>query len=58
MPSDEITRACFVSEPGNRFISCDYQSQESRLIASISRDKALIDLFNKLTKIIIITKLS
>lgn len=45
LPSDAETRACFVAEKGNVWISCDYQSQESRLIASIANDKAMIDLF-------------
>lgn len=46
LPADAETRACFVAEPGNLWISADYQSQESRLIASISGDEAMIDLFN------------
>lgn len=45
LPNDSITRSCFVAEPGNKWISCDYQSQESRIIASVSNDKAMIDLF-------------
>ena len=45
LPSDAETRSCFVAEEGNVWISCDYQSQESRLIASIANDKAMIDLF-------------
>lgn len=38
-----LDRVC--SRKGNKFISCDYQSQESQLIASISNDKAMLDLF-------------
>ncbi len=45
LPSDAITRACFTAEKGNVWLSCDYQSQESRIIASVSNDKAMIDLF-------------
>lgn len=45
LPNDSVTRSCFVAEPGNKWISCDYQSQESRIIASVSNDKAMIDLF-------------
>lgn len=45
LPSDAETRACFVAEKGNKWISCDYQSQESRLIASIANDPAMIELF-------------
>lgn len=47
LPSDSTTRACFQAEPGNVWISCDYQSQESRIIASVSNDKAMIDLFER-----------
>jgi len=45
LPHDKETRACFVAEKGNKWISCDYQSQESRLIASIANDPAMIELF-------------
>lgn len=45
LPSDEETRACFVAEEGNAWISCDYKSQESQLIASISNDPAMLELF-------------
>lgn len=47
LPHDAITRACFTSEEGNVWISMDYQSQESRLIASVANDKPMIDLFNE-----------
>lgn len=42
LPSDAETRACFIAEKGNSWISIDYASQESYLMASISNDKALI----------------
>lgn len=45
LPHDPETRACFTAEKGNCWISCDYSGQESRIIASVSRDKAMIDLF-------------
>lgn len=45
-PADELTRSCFIAEEGNVWISCDYASQESRIIADLSNDKAMIDLFN------------
>jgi len=47
MPSDAYTRSCFIAEKGNKWISADYMSQESRLIASISKDKECIKLFNE-----------
>ena len=45
LPHDPETRACFTAERGNVWISADYQSQESRLIASVANDTAMIDLF-------------
>ena len=45
LPHDAETRSCFTAEPGNIWLSSDYQSQESRLIASVANDKAMIDLF-------------
>ena len=43
LPSDEVTRACFVSEKGFKWISADYKGQESFLMASIANDKAMLD---------------
>ena len=45
LPNDPETRACFTSEEGNAWLSADYQSQESRIIASVSKDERMIDLF-------------
>ena len=45
-PHDPETRACFVSERGYKWISCDYSGQESRIIADVTDDKAMLDLFN------------
>lgn len=42
LPSDSETRACFVAEPGNKWISMDYSGQETYLMASIADDKAII----------------
>lgn len=42
LPSDEETRACFVAEPGNKWISIDYSGQETYLMASIANDAAII----------------
>ena len=47
LPSDTYTRSCFIAKEGYKWISADYQSQESRLIASISGDKECIKLFNE-----------
>lgn len=43
LPSDEETRACFVAERGNKWISIDYSGQETYLMASIANDKAIIE---------------
>ena len=45
LPRDSETRACFVSESGNKWISEDYQAQESRLLASVTNDSSLLDLY-------------
>lgn len=45
-PRDPETRACFIAEPGFKWISCDYDAQESRIIGELSQDKAILDLFN------------
>ena len=43
LPADEETRACFVAEEGNKWISIDYSGQETYLMASIANDKAIIE---------------
>lgn len=45
LPADAETRACFVAEKGNKWISADYSGEESVILANISKDKAMIDLF-------------
>lgn len=45
-PRDTETRACFVAGPGMKWVSCDYSGQESRIIADVTGDKAMLDLFN------------
>lgn len=45
LPSDAITRSCFVSEKGNLWASCDYSAIESRLGADIYQEKSMIDEF-------------
>lgn len=43
LPADAETRACFVVEDGNKWISIDYSGQETYLMASIANDKAIIE---------------
>lgn len=45
MPANEETRSAFISEKGNRFISIDFTAEESLLLANISKDEAMLDLF-------------
>lgn len=45
LPADAETRACFVAEKGNKWISADYSGEESVILANISKDKAMIELF-------------
>ena len=39
LPSDEITRSCFVAPEGFKMVSADFSSEESRLAADIYQDK-------------------
>lgn len=43
LPANAETRACFVAEKGNKWISIDYSGQETFLLASIANDKAIIN---------------
>lgn len=45
LPSDAVTRACFVAEKGNLWVSCDYSAIESRLGADIYKEQSMIDEF-------------
>ena len=42
LPADAETRACFIAESGNKWISIDYSGQETYLLASIANDEAII----------------
>lgn len=45
LPADAETRACFVAEKGNKWVSIDYSSEESVILANIARDEAMLDIF-------------
>lgn len=45
LPADVETRACFVAEDGNSWISIDYSGEESVILANIARDEAMLDIF-------------
>lgn len=46
LPSgDWIIRRCFVADPGEVIVSCDYQAQELRVLAALSGDQNMINAF-------------
>ena len=47
LPADAETRACFVAEDGNSWISIDYSGQESALLASIANDELMLKELNE-----------
>ena len=47
LPNTDEVRACFIAEEGNDFLSIDYNSEESRLLASLSGDKGMLEVFEK-----------
>ena len=47
LPNDKYTRSCFITEPGNKYIACDYSSQESIVLANFANDESLIGFYKK-----------
>lgn len=47
LPHDAETRACFVSEKGNLFVSCDFSAEESRLGADVYNDTEMLKEFTE-----------
>lgn len=47
IPSDAETRACFVAEKGNKWISIDYSGQESFIMGDMADDKAILHELNE-----------
>jgi DNA polymerase-1 len=48
LPSgDWIIRRCFISDPGERMVSVDYQAQELRVLAALSGDATMIRAFKE-----------
>ena len=45
LPADTKTRACFCAEEGNKWISIDFSGEESVILANISKDEAMLDIF-------------
>jgi len=47
LPSDSLTRSCFISEVDNLIISADYSSQEQILLANFSKEENLIQFYQR-----------
>jgi DNA polymerase-1 len=47
LPSDELTRSCFIAEPGHKYIAVDYSSQEQIVLANFSGEENLINFYKK-----------
>lgn len=45
LPHDAVTRACFISEEGNLYCSCDYASMEARIGADVYNEHKLLNEF-------------
>lgn len=46
LPSSDWTiRRCFIADPGQVMVSCDYQAQELRVLAALSQDKNMMNAF-------------
>lgn len=50
IPSDAVTRACFVASEGNVLIDCDYTAQEDLIFTELSREAKLIEFYNSKEK--------
>ena len=50
LPSDEITRSCFVAPEGYKMVSADFSAEESRLGADIYQDKEFLKEFTEEVK--------
>ena len=47
LPSDKLTRSCFIVEKGNSMTSADYKSQEQIVLANFSKEENLINFYKK-----------
>jgi DNA polymerase I-like protein with 3'-5' exonuclease and polymerase domains len=47
IPADPDTRACFVAEPGNTLIICDYSGQEQIVLANYSLDPGILKFYDQ-----------
>ena len=47
IPSDALTRSCFICEKGNKLIAADYSSQEQIVLANFSKEENLLNFYKK-----------
>lgn len=47
LPHDKETRACFIADKGNKFVSCDYSAQEGRVQGDIYQDEAILKMYRE-----------
>lgn len=47
LPSDELTRSCFIAEKGNLIAAVDYSSQEQIVLANFSKEDNLINFYKR-----------
>ena len=45
--NDSLIRRCFVADPGQRILSVDYQAQELRVLAGLSKDRTMMQAFRE-----------
>lgn len=45
LPHDEYTRSCFIAEPDNIFVSCDYSAEESRVQGCVWKEPEILNCF-------------
>lgn len=47
IPKKEEYRSCFIAEPGNKWLSADFNGQESVILTNVSEDPAMIKFFQE-----------
>ena len=47
LPHDKYTRSCFIAEPSNIFVSCDYSAEESRVQGCVWKEEEILKCFRE-----------
>lgn len=47
IPHGADYRSCFIAEPGNKWLSADFNGQESVILTNVSKDPAMINFFQE-----------